>query len=190
MNLPSQGADADRAQGASSKRVRVPWQALTWGPFRAGDVLGGMLIYASGDTVASLLLDQASLTRLLTVMLVGGLVYSVEIPAYFRFIDRRAKRDGTGRTAVVRALLALLYFNPLWIGRHLLLLKLGQPAWEEINLHLAHVALLSFAGNIPLSFVGNLTIQNAVPHRLRFVASALFSAAMAVYYAASSVWFA
>lgn len=181
---PSREADDTR------DTTRSAWTARSWGPWRAGDVVSGMVIYTTGDTFASLLLGQASLTRVLTLMAVGGLVYSVEVPSYFRFIDRRAKKDGTRRTAVVRALLALLYFNPLWIGRHIFFLKLGQPAWDEIDQHLVQVALLSFAGNIPISFVGNLTIQNAVPLRLRFIASALFSAAMAVYYAVSSVWFA
>ncbi|MBU6122913.1 hypothetical protein [Hymenobacter siberiensis] len=53
-------------------------------PLQLGNHVRGFLIYAAGDTAAALLLHQFSWLRLLGMALVGGLLYSTEVPAYFR----------------------------------------------------------------------------------------------------------
>ncbi len=79
---------------------------------RGTDVVRGMLIYPAGDTAAALLTGGFSPLRLAGMMVVGGLLYAWEIPAWFRWINARY-------TGAARAAMAVLYFNPLWIARHL-----------------------------------------------------------------------
>jgi len=154
------------------------------------DVLNGAVIYAAGDTVAAAILGQLSVTRLLGMMLVGATVYALEIPNYFRWIDRRSEGMPRGlRFAAARTGLALLYFNPLWIARHLLFIAFFSGRWHTIGWGLLHTAFLSWLFNVPLSAIGNAVIQVALPFRWRFVGSAIFSGLMAVYYALSGVWF-
>ncbi len=154
------------------------------------DVRNGAVIYAAGDTVAALILGQFSLARLLGMMLVGATLYAWEIPNYFRWIDRRTEGMPRGlRFAAARTGLALLYFNPLWIARHLLFIALFGGQWTTVHWGLLHTALLSWLFNIPLSAIGNAIIQVALPFRWRFAGSAIFSGLMAIYYALSGVWF-
>jgi hypothetical protein len=147
------------------------------------DVAVGLVIYAAGDSAAALLRNQYSVGRMLGVMLAGALVYSLEVPRWFRWIDRRtANLSGVVR-AVSRTGLALLYFNPLWIARHLLLLHAFSQEWDAIAWSLLRTGALSWLVNVPLALLGNFVVQTLVPLRYRFFGSALFSALMAVYYA-------
>ena len=161
-----------------------PARLYTW-----PDVLRGMVIYAAGDTAAALILGQFKLTRMLGMMLVGGLVYALEIPHYFRWIDRRVPESRSAGATLHRTAYAMLYFNPLWIARHLLFIHLSAAEWGAIRWTLVATGSWSWLVNIPLSLAGNFAIQNALPARWRFPGSALFSALMAVYYALSAVWF-
>lgn len=154
------------------------------------DALFGLLIYGAGDTVAALILGQFMWARLFGLMFVGATLYAWEVPAYFRWIDRRTAGLARGpRLAVARTALALLYFNPLWIARHLLFIAVFSSNREALQVALLHTATVSWLVNIPLSLVGNAIIQVALPLRWRFVGSATFSGLMAVYYALSGVWF-
>jgi len=152
------------------------------------DILRGLTIYSSGDSIAALLLGQFSWHRLVGMAFVGATVYAVEIPNVFRWIDRVAGEPGL-ITSVKRTALALLYFNPVWIARHLFFIRLFSGDWHDVGWHLLRLGLLAFLANIPISLVANYLIQNAIPLRWRFLASAIFSALMAVYYAVSEVLF-
>jgi len=152
------------------------------------NMLRGAVIYTAGDLIASLMLNQFSLGRVLGMALAGGTLYALEIPNYFRWIDRRtAGLTATGRT-LGRTGLALLYFNPLWIARHLALIRFisGRPGRPG---ELLRLGLSSFLVNIPIALLANYLIQNRVPLKYRFPASAIFSGLMAVYYAFSEVFF-
>lgn len=156
----------------------------------AGDALRGVWVYGAGDALAAWIRGEFSWLRLLGMAVVGGSVYALEIPAYFRWIDRKVPpQSGSPKTLLRRTLLALLYFNPLWIARHLLFIACFAGRWQAVDIGLLWIASLSFAANLPVSFIANYLIQNQVPPRWRFVASALFSSAMAVYYALSEAWF-
>lgn len=152
-------------------------------PYTRTNVLRGAVIYTAGDTVAALILGDFLWTRMLGISAVGALVYALEIPHYFQWIDRGQT------TALSRTTLAMLYFNPLWIGRHLLFIYLFSGQMEELRWGLLVVACYSFLANIPLSLLGNYLVQNVVRLPWRFFASAVFSALMAVYYALSAVIF-
>jgi len=152
------------------------------------DILRGALIYAGGDLVASLILNQFSPARTLGMILIGGTIYALEIPRYFRWIDGKTATLSAFRRTLGRTGLALLYFNPLWIARHLAFIRLFSGR-ALLPGELLRLGLQSFLWNIPISFVANYLIQNRVPLRHRFMASALFSALMAIYYAVSEVIF-
>ncbi len=154
------------------------------------NALQGLLIYAAGDSVAAMILGVFSPWRLMGIMLIGATVYAWEIPAYFRWIDRRTSATGNGpRRALARTGLALLYFNPLWIARHLLFIVLFSANGEALRLALLQTAFLSWLVNIPIAIIGNFVIQVVLPLRWRFAGSAIFSGLMAIYYALSGVWF-
>lgn len=156
-------------------------------------IINGIFIYSIGDTIASLFLDEFSITRLLGICLVGGFIYAFEIPNYFQWIDNKTKSIGTSeksfKKSIIRTALALLYFNPLWIARHLFFIQLFSFQFDAINISLLIIASKSFILNIPISIFANYLIQNVLALKYRFIASAIFSSLMAIYYALSVVIF-
>ena len=153
-------------------------------------VFYGLTIYALGDSVAALLLGNFQWIRAAGIMAVGASVYASEIPAWFRWIDRRTEiMDPEFKRILIRTGLALLYFNPIWIARHLLFIHLFSHGFDGLSFGILQTALLSWLVNIPLSIIGNAVIQGLLPLKWRFAGSAAFSALMAVYYALSGVWF-
>jgi len=157
--------------------------------YTTSNILRGVLIYSAGDTTASLLLSEFSFVRLLGMMLIGGTVYAFEIPNYFRWINRRTAGIEGLSGSLSRAGLAILYFNPIWIARHLLFIQILSGNWSSINLSLLNLGLYSFAVNVPVAFTANFVIQNRIPLKWRFVSSAVFSSVMAIYYALSQTIF-
>jgi hypothetical protein len=153
------------------------------------NIVRGFLIYASGDTLAALLQHQFSLSRMAGMMLLGATVYAFEIPNYFKWIDTKLENMPTFWNSVQRTGLSVLYFSPLWVFRHLIFIKLLSGKMDEISWDLLRVAAVSFLVNLPVSFSANYLIQNKVALQNRFLASALFSALMAVYYALAANWF-
>ncbi len=145
------------------------------------------LIYAAGDTVAALLTNSSSYQRMLGITFVAATVYTIEIPNYFRWINTRTESMGRGHAGARRTLFAMMYFNPLWIARHLAFVQLfsGNP----VSLNLIGIGFKSFVYNLPAGLLVNYLIQTKLPLKHRFIASSFFSAAMAVYYALSEVWF-
>ncbi len=122
-------------------------------------------------------------------MLIGGTVYAFEIPNYFRWIE--AETDGISglRGSLSKAGLAILYFNPLWISRHLLFIQIFTGKWDCINWNLLSLGLYSFTANVPVAFTANYVIQNRISLKRRFLSSAVFSSVMAIYYALSQTIF-
>ncbi|GAA3520036.1 hypothetical protein GCM10022393_37840 [Aquimarina addita] len=153
------------------------------------NIIRGAVIYSAGDTIAALLLNEFSIYRILGMILVGAILYSLEIPNYFAWIDKKTETSYGIRKTITKTALAIAYFNPLWIFRHLVFIKLFAGAYEQINSQLLLVAFWSFLVNIPISIIANYLIQNKVRLDWRFVASAVFSGFMAVYYALSETFF-
>lgn len=153
------------------------------------DSLTGMLIYTSGDMVAALIEGTFSYQRVLGMMLIAGTLYALEIPNYFLWIDKRVPSAQNLISTFKRALLAMAFFNPLWIARHLVFIHLFTGNWQAISWGLLEASTLSFIVNIPLSLTVNYLIQNKLAFKWRFIGSSLFSAVLAVYYALSEVIF-
>lgn len=165
--------------------------------FTRTNIVRGVCVYTLGDTAAMLILGQFSLgqfswLRMLGVACIGGGLYALEIPAYFAWIARKTALLQGWRNALAKTALAWLYFNPFWIARHLLFLKLlSRQAIDWTGLEaLLHTAWWSFVGSIPISLAGNYVIQNVLPERHRFFGSAVFSGLTAIYYALSARLFA
>ena len=157
--------------------------------YKRSDIIKGLLVYSIGDSIASILLGEFQITRLLGVILIGATVYAFEIPNYFNWIESKTNAKTGRKKAIQKTLLALLYFNPLWILRHLLFLKIFSFEFGFSFKNLLIISFYSFLVNIPISFIGNFIIQNKIRINHRFLASAIFSALMAVYYALSETIF-
>jgi len=157
--------------------------------FTKYNILKGAIIYATGDTIAALILGEFNLMRLLGMVLVGATFYAFEIPNYFKWIETKTQKLKGTTYLLSKTGLAIAYFNPLWIARHLFFIKLFSGQFDALNWGLLNIALLSFAVNIPISFIANFLIQTKTPLKWRFLASAIFSALMAIYYALSETLF-
>ncbi len=157
--------------------------------YKLSNIVRGSIIYAVGDTAAALLSDEFSLLRLGGILFIGATIYALEIPNYFNWIDKKVSHTHSFKSKITRASLAMFYFNPLWIARHILFIKLFMGQYDQISWGLLSVGALSFLVNIPLSLGANYLIQNKIALQHRFIASAIFSGFMAVYYSLSAIWF-
>lgn len=120
--------------------------------------------------------------------MVGATFYAFEIPNYFDWIVKKTEHQKGLKATLTKTGLAILYFNPLWIARHLLFIKLFSGQFESIGWNLLEIAFWSFLANILISFIANYVIQNQFILKWRFLASAIFSALMAIYYALSETF--
>ncbi len=157
--------------------------------YSKNNILKGAVIYATGDTIAALILGEFNLMRLLGMVFIGATFYAFEIPNYFKWIEIKTQHLKGLTYLLSKTGLAIAYFNPLWIARHLFFIKLFSGQFDTLNWGLFNIALISFAVNIPISFVANFLIQTKTPLKWRFLASAVFSALMAIYYALSETLF-
>jgi len=153
------------------------------------NILIGAALYSSGDMIASVMLDQFSWIRFFGMMLIGATIYSYEIPNYFIWIEKRTSNLTGIKKTFNKTLLAIMYFNPLWVARHLFFIYLFSRNFEAINSNLFTIAFWSFLVNIPISAIANYFIQNKIKLNWRFLASTIFSGLMAIYYAMSENWF-
>jgi len=123
------------------------------------------------------------------MVLVGATFYAFEIPNYFDWIVKKTEKFKAIKATLTKTGLAILYFNPFWIARHLFFIKLFSGQLQDIGWNLLAIAFWSFLANILISFVANYVIQNHFEQKWRFLASAIFSALMAIYYALSETFF-
>jgi len=63
--------------------------------YTKANILRGAIIYSSGDLIASLLLGEFSMYRLVGMIVLGATLYALEIPNYFAWIEVKTK-DITG----------------------------------------------------------------------------------------------
>jgi hypothetical protein len=148
-------------------------------------VIGGS-VYCLGDFIATFLLDDISLFRSIGIFCLGGILYNVEISLYFKWIEKT--RLNLKWRKVTKSLLAAVFFNPVWIFRHFVFIKLFTFSLVDITFTLFITSVYSFVVNTPISLVGNYIIQNVITEKERFVASAIMSGLMAVSYALTEVY--
>lgn len=153
------------------------------------DALRGGLIYGTGDTIASLITGTFNPLRVLGIVCVGATIYAIEITGYFSWIDGKSQSLSGIKAKLLRMSMAMMYFNPLWIARHLLFISLFSGTYFTSDSSFLLIGFKSFFFNIPVSLTANYIIQNKVSLKYRFMSSSIFSACMAVYYALSAVLF-
>ena len=147
------------------------------------NIIRGAVVYSVFDAMAALYLDQFSWLRFFGIMFIGATIYTFEIPNYFAWIEKKCSKYSGYKHQIMKTLYALLYFNPLWIARHLLfieLLTIGSSSFTTLT-----IAIKSFIVNIPISLFVNFFIQNQIKLTNRYIASVTFSGVMAIYYAFS-----
>lgn len=152
------------------------------------NIIRGALIYCIGDTIATIISGDFNITRMLGIALMGGTMYAFEIPNFLLWLND--KDFGTSLKAKwTRAILFTLYFNPLWIARHILLLELFSGNFEKINWDLLSLGWDAFLYPLPIVIPANYIISNVIPYKWRFVGSTTFSGMMAIYYAVAPIIF-
>jgi hypothetical protein len=91
--------------------------------------------------------------------------------------------------------MAMSYFNPIWVARHMFFLSLlnavsagyafGSPF--KIFIALIPVAAKSFLVCIPVIIAGNYIVQNKIKMKYRLIASAILSSICALWFAIAKV---
>lgn len=154
------------------------------------NIFGG-IIFMIGDSIAAFLSNDFSIIRALLVFIIGASLYAFEIQLFFKWVDKFIKRfkKKKKQKKIVKSVIVLLFFNPLWISRHLCFLYIFSGKFSEINVNILKIGLISFLVNIPISIIANYYIQNKIVLKNRFIVSAIFSGLMAIYYSMSSQWF-
>lgn len=174
------------------------------------NLLVGWLLYPLGDLIGQLLLEKFEIERILVLTFVGGLLYRIEIPAYFKLLSgisfsgeqlqnfgvlKYVTQAGADDRFILnwlgRTLGAIAYFNPLWIARHVFFIYLATHSFHFSDVSQAmavvvdcmQVGLKSFVVNLPMSVIGNFIIQTKLSVKHRFFGSATLSALMAISYA-------
>lgn len=153
------------------------------------NVVTGAVLFAAGDSIGTLIAGDFLYQRMLGMMVLGGSLYAWEIPTYFAHLQRRFNRQGYPN-AFKRTIAAGMFFNPLWIARHLLFIKLFSGQWQTISPDILAVATESFVFCFPFSLLANYLIQNVISFRWRFLVSSIYSALTVIYFALSEVLFA
>jgi hypothetical protein len=169
------------------------------------------LLYPIGDLIGQLLLGDFNLERTICIALVGSLLYRFEVPAWFRFIDQlRVSDKNQKRFALLfsqsepdnhplnwlgRTIGSMLYFNPLWIARHVFIIYMST---HHMQLNMAPLAavghfiltgLKAFLTNMPISIIGNYIIQQKLKPQQRFLGSATLSGIFSITYAIEYILF-
>jgi len=153
------------------------------------DVSVGGLFFAAGDSIGALLNNEFLYMRLVGMFVLGASLYAWEIPTYFNYLARCFAQENHAN-AIKRMLYSALFFNPLWIARHLLFIQFFSGQWGEISFaSILGVATQSFIYCFPVSLIVNYLIQNVLVFRWRFFASSIFSALTAIYFAVLGVFF-
>jgi len=153
------------------------------------NIVTGAILFAAGDSIGSLITGDFLYQRMLGMMILGGSLYAWEIPTYFAHLQRRFKKQGYPN-AFKRTIAAGLFFNPLWIARHFVFIKIFAGQWKTIDLDILLIATESFIVCFPFSLLANYLIQNVISFRWRFLVSSIYSALTVIYFALSEVIFA
>lgn len=169
------------------------------------NLLIGWVLYPLGDLVGQLIMGEFSALRVLVVMLVGGIFYRLEIPFWFRKLESLEISSSsmekfsilkliTGKGEPVRlnwlgkTIGATLYFNPLWMARHMFFIICATTPLNDIEVGQAieqslRTGTMSFFTNLPITVIANYLIQEHLPLKRRFLGSAILTTVLTVKYA-------
>lgn len=170
--------------------------------------LAGWVLYPLGDLIGQVIMGDPSLSRYITITVVGGVLYRFEIPKWFGFLDRfRLEKDSIQKHRLLRYFVneattdgpfkfnwlgktigAALFFNPLWIARHLFFIAVATTPFHDINWieilgSTLRAGSISFLTNLPICIIGNYFIQEHLSLKYRFLGSALLTTLLNIKYA-------
>jgi hypothetical protein len=154
---------------------------------KKSESIKGALVFGMFDAIAAIILGEFSWLRLVGMSLMGATFYAIEIPSFFAWIEEKSHTMKSWQGKLYKTLMTAVYFNPLWVARHMCLIYLLNQqkfGWEVMS-----TAWLSFWYGLPVSLAANYVIQNHITMQYRFLASAIFSGGMVVFYAVSAVYF-
>nr|VFK34752.1 MAG: hypothetical protein BECKMB1821I_GA0114274_10837 [Candidatus Kentron sp. MB]VFK76924.1 MAG: hypothetical protein BECKMB1821H_GA0114242_10847 [Candidatus Kentron sp. MB] len=149
----------------------------------------GAVTYSIGDAIAALILGEFSIYRMIGIAFVGGTFYAIEIPNYFRWIDNRVPDIGDLNNSIKRLVLMAVYFNPVWVARHLLFIYLFSGNCHQIGWGLVLMGTWSSIASLPIAIPVDYMIQNKIPYHWRHFSSGIFAGVLAIYYALTEVLF-
>jgi hypothetical protein len=178
-------------------------------PITKIDKLSGLIIYPLGDLIAQLIVGEVSILRLFFVTLLGRYIYAIETPKWFGFLAIWKRptmplgffgyfvapiKDGVALNWLGKTLATTLWFNPLWIARHMLVLELanivtGKTSFMAFLPHAISLGSVSFVMQFPVAVVVNYIIICRLNDNSRFIWASIFSGALAIYYAIMRVYF-
>lgn len=154
---------------------------------KGSESIKGAAVFGLFDAIAAYILGEFSLIRLVGMSLMGATFYAIEIPSFFAWIEAHSQRMKSWHGKLYKTLMTAVYFNPLWIVRHMCLIYLLNQ--QSFGMEVFNTAWLSFWYGLPVSLAANYIIQNHIVMQYRFLASAIFSGCMVVFYAVSAVYF-
>ncbi len=178
-------------------------------PISKVDKLSGLIIYPIGDLIAQLILGEVSLLRLVFVALLGRYVYAIETPKWFGFLASWKSKTKPNKLVSIfwckadsdyqfnwlgKTIGATLWFNPIWIARHMLVLELANIVTGKTSLiaflpQAVSLGSISFVMQFPVAIVVNYIIICRLSERSRFIWASIFSGLLAIYYAIGRVYF-
>ena len=178
------------------------------------DMLEGFLVYGLGDLAAQIILGSPSIVRTIGIGLIGSSFYALEVPLWFRMIEgtfchasnkiracQMFKEPNNENICYLdykgRTLMAMSYFNPIWVARHMFFLSLLNAISKgyvfsspfRVFINLIPVAAKSFVVCIPIIILGNYIVQNRIKMKYRLIGSAILSSICALWFAVSQAIF-
>ncbi|MBX9880183.1 MAG: hypothetical protein K2Y22_17120 [Candidatus Obscuribacterales bacterium] len=167
-------------------------------------------MYPATDLIGQLITSNFNPYRLVALLLAGGLVYQYEIPTWFNRLSEvclpkkvaglpvlrhltENRDEQLGLNGLARTIGAVFYFNPFWIARHMLFIKLATTSWSELmpTMVLFWAIILAtkmFILNLPIAVMGNFIIQDKLPLHLRYAGSIILSTIFSITYALAYAW--
>lgn len=172
----------------------------------------GWVLYPVGDLAGQIIMGQFSIIRFCVLAVVGGIIYRWEIPRWFGYIEKvrftaQSKEKYPGFSLILtesddkfaltwlgKAICAALFFNPLWIARHLIFISCALTPLAQIDFFqlvgsTLKVGTISFFTNLPIALIGNYIIQKHLPLKFRFLGSAVLTTILNAKYAIEYVYF-
>lgn len=163
-------------------------------------ILIPILLYPISTFIGQWISNDFHYGSLLTLTLAAVLFYQWEIPMFFKAVEEYRASDKLysklklffneekainpiGKTAA-----ATLYFNPLWISRHMIFITLGAVPLASINwIELIDTSIrkgsMSFLVTMPVVLIGNYIVQNKISLEKRFLGNAVLSGILVLAYA-------
>jgi len=167
-----------------------------------------ILLFPIGDLIAQTILGEFNFYRLIAIMALAVCFYQWETPMFFKFLDKYKTNWNLQKFIFLKPLFteenklswsgrtfgALLFFNPIWVARHIYVISLGEKHFNfVISIHdiisSLSIGTKSFIATLPIALIGNYIVQAKLPLKHRFLGSVILTSVFAIVYALSYKFF-